>query len=178
LKLGVVILTGGASSRMGQDKAALDWAGRRAVDRVAELAVALKAESVLTVGRTDYGLPFLADATPLAGPVGGILAGADALRGQGCERILVLAVDAPTLRAADLGPLLAVSSPGAAYAGYPLPLVVDPAVLPPNAAADWPIRRLAEACDLRLIPCPADAEPRIRGANTPAERDALLRGKR
>ena len=65
LKLGVAILTGGASSRMGEDKAAADWLGVRAVDRVAALARALGAVAVVTVGRADHGLPFAADATPL-----------------------------------------------------------------------------------------------------------------
>ena len=38
MQLGAIILSGGASSRMGVDKAAMDWLGRRAVDRVADLA--------------------------------------------------------------------------------------------------------------------------------------------
>ena len=35
VKLGAIILTGGASSRMGADKAEALWLGVRAVDRVA-----------------------------------------------------------------------------------------------------------------------------------------------
>ncbi|HEY0651236.1 NTP transferase domain-containing protein, partial [Phenylobacterium sp.] len=50
MALGVVILTGGASSRMGADKAALLWGGRRAVDRLADLARELGAAAVLTSG--------------------------------------------------------------------------------------------------------------------------------
>jgi molybdopterin-guanine dinucleotide biosynthesis protein A len=58
IPFGVLILTGGGSRRMGRDKAALDWGGVRAVDRLAELARALGAQRVLTVG-ADLGLPFV-----------------------------------------------------------------------------------------------------------------------
>jgi molybdopterin-guanine dinucleotide biosynthesis protein A len=175
LGLGVAILTGGASSRMGEDKAAADWHGQRAVDRVAALAESLRPIAVLTVGHTDYGLPFVADAQPLAGPVGGVLAGAAALAALGCERMLVLAVDAPTLRRADLAPLIAAEPPGAAYARFPLPLVVQIARLPPDAEAGWPLRRLVEASGLAHVSCPPAVALRVRGANTPSERDALFR---
>lgn len=176
MTLGVAILTGGASSRMGEDKATLDWQGKRAVERVFALAQSLDARRVLTCGRRDYGLPFLPDPTPLAGPVGGIRAGVIALSNLGCDRVLVLAVDAPTLRAADLAPLLAASEPGAAYVGFPLPLLMCPPSLPATAEANWPIRRLVAACGLDLLACPPDAGPRLRGANTPQERQALQDG--
>jgi molybdopterin-guanine dinucleotide biosynthesis protein A len=175
LKLGVVILTGGASSRMGRDKAVLDWGGERAIDRLGTLAHHLGAHAILSVGRIDYGLPFLADTTPLGGPVGGIVAGVACLQAKDCRRVLVLAVDAPTLRPPDLAPLIAAPSPGAAFANYPLPLVLDPSALPPHAQADWPVHRLVEVCGLALLICPSDAQARVRGANTPEERDALMR---
>jgi molybdopterin-guanine dinucleotide biosynthesis protein A len=35
IPFGAIILCGGASRRMGRDKAALDWDGVRAVDRLA-----------------------------------------------------------------------------------------------------------------------------------------------
>ena len=77
-RLGVVILTGGASRRMGTDKAAQIWGGRRAVDRLADLARALGAVRVVTAGDGDYGLARAPDPAPQSGPVAGVLAGVEA----------------------------------------------------------------------------------------------------
>jgi molybdopterin-guanine dinucleotide biosynthesis protein A len=171
--LAAAILVGGASSRMGMDKAAQDWRGQRAVDWVADLARAGGASQVITAGG-DYGLPFAADPTPLAGPVAGVMAAAAKLRAEGFTRILLLAVDAPTLTPADLAPLLAAAAPGAAYNGFPLPFVSDLAALPSDAEDVWPLRRLAERAGLAALPCPPAVARRLRGANSPAERAALL----
>lgn len=173
IPFGVLILTGGRSRRMGRDKAALDWGGVRAVDRLAALAQALGATSLLTVG-TDLGLPWIADPQPGAGPVGGVLAGAAALQALGLERALILAVDAPTVTVADLAPLLAAEAPGAAFEGLPLPMAITLSALPFDAAPGWPLRRLVERAGLAVIALPAGAEARLRGANTPQERAGLL----
>src|SRR4051812_23167963 len=98
-KTGGLILAGGASRRMGQDKALVEWDGARAVDRVFALAGEVCDGPALVSGG-DYGLPFVADPQPMAGPVAGILSGAAMLLAQGCNVMLVLAVDAPTLRPA------------------------------------------------------------------------------
>ena len=171
MDLGVIILTGGAGLRMGADKAELLWDGRRAVDRLADLAEALGADALVTAGPRDYGLPVAAEAG--GGPVAGIVAGVRAL--EGCGRVLVLAVDAPTVTPADLEPLLASPTPGAAYAGLHLPLVFHPDRLPADAGAGWPMARLVERAGLARLPVPVGAEARLRGANTPAEREDLLR---
>ena len=170
---GALILTGGGSRRMGRDKAALDWGGVRAVDRVAALARAAGAQSVLTVG-ADLGLPWIADPEPGAGPVGGVIVGVAALRAQGLIRALVLAVDAPTLTAQDLAPLLVAPTPGAAFDGLPLPMMLELSALPADAEAGWPLRRLVERAGLAVLAVPAEAEARLRGANTPEERTRLL----
>jgi len=164
--LGAIILCGGASRRMGRDKAVLDWNGVRAVDRVAALAKAVGAEALVTAG-ADLGLPWVPDDEAFAGPVGGVLAGARAL---GTARLLVLAVDAPTVTTADLAPLLAV---GGYYEGLPAPMVVDAAALPADAEPGWPLRRLVERAGLVSLPVPEGAMTRLRGANTPEEFRAL-----
>ncbi len=172
IPFGAVILVGGRSSRMGEDKAALEWGGRRAVDLVAETARAAGAAFVVTAGG-DYGLPFVADPSPFAGPVAGVLAGLAALAERGLERALVLAVDAPTITQGDLTLLLAVPAPGAAFEGFPLPMALPTAPTPPDALPDWPLRRLAERMGLARLPCPPGARGRLCGANTPLERQTL-----
>ncbi len=176
MAFGAIILTGGASSRMGCDKAEVLWLGVRAVDRVAALAMACGAGLVLTAGARSHGLAFAADARAGGGPVGGVVAGAEVLRAAGFQRALVLAVDAPTLGPQDLEPLLAAPPPGAAFEDLHLPMVVVLDALPTDAEAEWPLGRLVARAGLVRIPCPAERQARIRGANTPQERDNLLRG--
>lgn len=172
--LAALILAGGASSRMGADKAALDWAGVRAVDRVAAAAAAAGAATVLTVGPRDYGYPHVVEQPAGGGAAAGILQGARRLASTGAQRALVLAVDAPLIRAEDVAPLLAAPRPGAAYARLNLPLVLDLEPLPDADGSGWPIIRLIEALGLVWIEPPPGAEARLRGANTPSERDVLL----
>lgn len=170
MSLGALILMGGASSRMGADKAYLEWNGVSAAERCARLAQAVGAKLVLTVG----GAGDVPDVWPGGGPVGGILAGVDRLLAADFSRVLVLAVDAPTARPADLTPLLDAPREGAAYEGLHLPMVFQVAALPADAEAEWPVARLIERAGLAQLACDEQAALRLRGANTPEERAALL----
>jgi len=172
--LGAVILVGGGSRRMGQDKATLAFGGVRAVDRLRDMAFDIGGRWVITAGG-DYGGDFVDDPFPGAGPVAGLLAGAAFLRAKGALRGLILAVDAPTLTREDLAPLLASPPPGAAYAGYPAPMVVDLEAIPWSLEGDAPLRRFVDRAGVVTIAPAQDLVLRIRGANTPEERAALLR---
>ncbi|HXA37953.1 MAG TPA: NTP transferase domain-containing protein [Phenylobacterium sp.] len=174
-RLATVILCGGASSRMGADKARLDWHGVSAIDRLAALSHDLGIRMVLTAG-ADHGLPAVLDARPGEGPCGGVLAAAQRLRAEGYARALILAVDAPTIIAADIRPLLEAGDPGAAYEGLPLPMVIGLAAVPAATEAQWPLKRLVEIAGLAILPCGDGARPRLKGANTPEERRRLLAG--
>jgi molybdopterin-guanine dinucleotide biosynthesis protein A len=103
-----------------------------------------------------------------------VLAGAARLVREGANRVLVLAVDAPTLEASDLAPLLAAPDPGAAFAGFPVPMVAAIGALPADAVG-WPLRRLVEAAGLASIEPSEGMKPRLRGFNTPDERAAALK---
>ncbi len=173
MTLGAIVLTGGASSRMGEDKSCLDWNGRSAVDRLAAVIRELGAAVVVTAGPRPAGLPFVVEEPPGGGPVAGIVAAIAHLRGA-CDRALVLAVDAPTVRQDDLAPLLNSPPPGAAFKDLHLPLVIDLAALPREAGPGWSMRRLVAEAGLAQLACGGEARARLRGANTPDERQVLL----
>ena len=121
----------------------------------------------------DYGLPFAPDPEAFGGPVGGILTAAAAL--EPSERLLILAVDAPTLTPEDLRPLLTIHGAGAAFAGHPLPMVISASALPRDLPVDAPLKRFVERAGLSILPPPLEALERLRGANTPDELAALRR---
>ena len=168
-----IILARGRSARMGADKATLPWNCEMAVERVWNLAKAAGASEIVVAGG-DYGLPFVSDAVTHGGPVGGLLAGVAALRSA--ERFLILAVDAPALLVEDLRQLLDARSPGAAFAGQPLPMVVSREAIPSGLPYDSPLRSFVERAGLGEVAQPQDASDRLRGANTPAEWRALRAG--
>lgn len=96
--MAVAILAGGASRRMGQAKAALDWQGRPLLEHMLGLARAAGAVEVAVAGGAPVaGAEPLRDATIGRGPLGGLIA---ILRWR--PRALVLACDMPNLTPALL----------------------------------------------------------------------------
>lgn len=99
-----VVLAGGASKRMGQDKAEVVVAGRPMISWVIE-ALDPVVDRVLVAGRPAGwdGRESLSDPDGMAGPLAGL---ASALRlGQ---PVLLVAVDQPWLRTATLAQLAAI----------------------------------------------------------------------
>jgi len=90
-----LLLTGGASRRMGSDKALLEVDGQRMVDRAAAALTAV-ADPVIEVGPGWSGLPAVREDPPGSGPLAAVCTGAAALRDAGHHGpVLVLAVDMP-----------------------------------------------------------------------------------
>jgi molybdenum cofactor guanylyltransferase len=90
-----VLLTGGASRRMGRDKALLTVAGRSLAERAAQLLAAVAAP-VVEVGPGYAGLAAVQEEPPGSGPLAGLCAGAAELERLGSDRpVLLLAVDMP-----------------------------------------------------------------------------------
>src|SRR5262245_10528748 len=82
------VLAGGKSTRMGTDKAQLDWHGRTLLTHMTDLLRGVT-EDVLVVGRAP-----LPDRLPERGPLSGI---ATALETTSTDANLILAVDLPHL---------------------------------------------------------------------------------
>jgi len=55
-----------------------------------------------------------------------------------------------------------------------LPLRIRLAAIPAEARPGWAVWRLIEAAGLARPACPEECRPRVRGANTPEERNQLL----
>jgi molybdopterin-guanine dinucleotide biosynthesis protein A len=93
------VLTGGRSSRMGRDKAALPWGGATLVEYVAA-CVRAAASQVTLVGAPEryahLGLPAIADRYQDCGPLGGICT---ALESTGADWNLIVACDMPGVTA-------------------------------------------------------------------------------
>jgi molybdopterin-guanine dinucleotide biosynthesis protein A len=101
-----VVLAGGASTRMGTDKALIDVAGRPMIDHVTS-ALGEVCTDLLIVGRrgTLNRIPCVPDDHPgRLGPAAGV---ATALRVADGQAVLVVAVDQPFLRTETLRRLVA-----------------------------------------------------------------------
>ena len=104
MKLSAVLLAGGESKRMGQDKATVLLQGKPLWRLQFELLQSLGPAEILISGRTDpiWRPPdtrFIADAAPSRGPVSGLVA---TLAGMQGTHLLALAVDMPFLSRANL----------------------------------------------------------------------------
>lgn len=104
LNLSAVILAGGASRRMGRDKAWMEFEGRPLIQLAVDKVRALGVEEIFVSGRADEDYsalkcPVLLDLEPGFGPMGGIECG---LYECTSPLLLVLAVDLPRMSTAFL----------------------------------------------------------------------------
>jgi molybdopterin-guanine dinucleotide biosynthesis protein A len=121
-----LLLTGGASRRLGRDKATVVVGGERLVDRAARLLAGV-ARPVIEVGPGRSRLPWVLEDDPGSGPLAAVAAGASLLqRGGHRGPALVLAVDLPLVTEGLLALLAGHPSTGCVVpvdgAGYPQPL--------------------------------------------------------
>ena len=137
-----LVLTGGRSTRMGRDKATLEYGGQPQADRAFDLLTGV-CERVFVSARADQaalpgraGKPQIHDINDSGGPAVGILS---ALRAHPDAAWLVLACDLPFLTAGVLAALVAdrnSARPATAFQssgdGLPEPLcaIYEPAFLP------------------------------------------------
>ncbi|MBT1063735.1 molybdenum cofactor guanylyltransferase [Bowmanella sp. Y26] len=169
-----LVLAGGKSSRMQQDKALLAFAGTSLLRRAEALLRQSGCEEVL-VSRNQPG--FLADIYPDAGPLGGIYS---ALMHQTIgSSLVVLPVDMP-FASPELLQHLINAGQAQASACY-LADCYLPMYLPVTQAArdflqqllstqgQGRVKALLHHINAIALPCPADLAPQLRNLNTPAQ---------
>jgi molybdopterin-guanine dinucleotide biosynthesis protein A len=98
-----VILAGGKSSRMGQNKALMSLGGKRLVDRVVEVMHSVFDDLLMVTNTPDVyanlGLPMVQDVWPEKGSLGGVYS---AIYHVATPYCLIVACDMPFLQAAVL----------------------------------------------------------------------------
>lgn len=173
-----VLLAGGASRRMGRDKAELGWRGRPLLQHMRRLLGELGLERIVISGDRPE-VDGIADLHPGRGPLGGL---ASVAVGLPDAMLLVVPVDMPCLDAALLRALLDAEPAGPVhYAERPLPMR-----LPLDAALrgwfrDWlaqpdaprAVHRLHAKLGSLALPVDPTALPRLANANTPADWEQL-----
>jgi len=128
MKTAGIVLAGGKSLRMGEDKALLRWQGRPLIERQLRLLQSLKLDEAFIAG-THPGYPHIPDTKPFSGPLSAL---AHMMRRFAIDtRVVVVPVDMPLLEAPHLQRLLNHPSPLVAYRSHPLPLAFT--VLPETA---------------------------------------------
>lgn len=163
-----VVLAGGLSSRMGQDKAVLPFHGRPLIDHMIDLLHASGCKDVF-VGGQRAGYQCIPDRAPNQGPA---VAMRDVLRELGAyQGVLFVPVDMPLLTPDFLRQLL-THEKGAFFEGWPLPSYI--ASSPVRSSATSVQAFLAE---MGILPvrCPADAEKFLVNLNTPDEWKRVVR---
>lgn len=188
-ELRALVLAGGRSERLGQDKAALEWGGQSLLERtvrlveplVSGLRVAVRADQADDALRRRYAL--LIDALANAGPAAGLLA---AHRSAPAAAWLVVACDLPRLDTTTLEALLRGRDPRRAATAFrdprtghaePLCAIYEPATLARLAAGSDRVhagpRALLDGADVCVL-APPDAHA-LESLNT-REDLARLRG--
>ena len=174
------VLVGGASSRMGRDKAWLAYRGRTLVEHVASEVLAAAGSATLVGPARRYGVlgyPIIPDRIPGCGPLGGIHAALCATR---ADWNLVVACDMPRLDRAFLAALLeeAEGSAGECLVprsglGQPEPLCAAwhrSALAGIGKALEEGVRKMTDAlARFRTVYWPVSQVRSFANANTPQE---------
>lgn len=173
------VLVGGRSSRMGRDKALLEFRGVALAQAVAG-AVAEAAGNATLVGPIEryahMGYPVIPDLYPDEGPLGGILT---ALNHQHAEWRLVVACDMPEIDSQLLKNLLSAAECSGAdallplAAGRPQPLCAvyrRTCAAPLAAAFAHGIRKVTAALEtVRCLRLPIEEARQFQNVNTPED---------
>ena len=182
-KLCGLVLAGGRSSRMGQDKARLHWQGQPLYRHMISLLNEAGIDRVLLSGSgftnellANSGLvTCLDDLLPNRGPLGGIHAAFRVLNDN--DRLLVTPVDMPLLPIESIN-TLARQHQTCSFAGFNLPLMLTVTeesrqvinqLVHSDDYRDYALWRLQQRLGGQTLPLPTTMADRFINANTPEQ---------
>lgn len=158
-----IVLTGGKSSRMGRDKALLDYKGQKLVRHMMGILQNMGIKDVFVSGALE-GYPCIEDTQPARGPVGGI---SSVLHQKpGYKGYLFIPVDMPLLTK-DALRLLVEQECGAYFIGWPLPAYITPPFFTTEECSS--VRGFLQAQGIYPIALPPRLEGIMKNANTPQQ---------
>lgn len=181
-----VILAGGQSRRMGQDKAGLSFGHKTLLGHAQQLLADSGCHPVLLCGGRDGALP---DRFPGLGPLAGLDSALQQLLSSGVHGLLLVPVDMPLLDASMLQALVRAGSAVnrvAHYQQHPLPLycpvTTDMAALCERLLLDDNPRQRALhvfAAQANAVVLAADnASGKLDNINTPEDWQRLLAARK
>lgn len=143
MRKGAIILCGGKSSRMGRDKATLQFGPELMLERVVRLlSEAVDTEAIIVVGAPNqsisnlpHGVAIARDEQEFRGPLQGLATGLRAI-GERCDAVYATACDVPLLVPAFVSRMFEllgdfdVAVPFDGQHHHPLAAVYRPGVLP------------------------------------------------
>ena len=161
-KIAGIVLAGGRSSRMGVDKAMLDYKGRTTLEHMRSVLLATGIKDVFISGSYE-NYPCIADDDMFAGPARAISHVMQHLHGY--RGFLFVPVDMPLLDETALGALLSRPS-GGYYRHSPLPVFIPKTNRISEAVS---VQKLLDDLDIKPIEIPADRVTVLTNTNTPED---------
>ncbi|USE37910.1 molybdenum cofactor guanylyltransferase [Endozoicomonas sp. SCSIO W0465] len=171
-----LVLAGGRSSRMGQDKSRMSWFGKPLYQHMASLLTQAGIDQVLISG-SGFSIndSVIEDVVPGRGPVSGIHSALKRLHNG--DRLLVIPVDMPLIPA-DAIRILGDQQRVCCFEGFNLPVVlpvttelrqaVDTSIASDNPG-DYALWRLYQRSGGQTIPLPLAMADLFVNANTPGD---------
>jgi len=164
-----VILAGGQSSRMGVNKAELEYAGTTLLNH---MIIRLKKAGVAQIYISGYeaeGYPFIPDRHRYYGPAFAVRDVMTFLKGK-AEKIIFLPVDMPLINTALIQNLVQQKK-GGYFAGWPLPMMILNGEIKEGEKAS--VREFLKDQNVPELTIPDYLKACFINANTPQEWEAI-----
>lgn len=166
-KVAGIILAGGKSSRMGQDKAFLNYNGIFLIDHMIKILQEFGLENIYVSGSFD-GYPCIPDSVEYKGPAQAIEGVLNTLN-PSYDSALFVPVDMPMITPEILRTLiipLDTGENGAYFESHPLPIFISTLMRRTNASS---VKELIKCHQIQSLPLPHKFNHFMKNLNTPED---------